>query len=199
MCRAPLLTQPLAGAECWGLTCLGEGDGPRMRCRSEAAMSRLQWNNRRPQYWIRLNPEAPANALQGEVTSAASGIEEELESMGVSFEPSRRARGGGRGRQPELWGPRHAGQQRLRRDDANPAHPEICRRVPGLFFRVTRGLQKAMPLVIGGRMSVQDESAGLVALMADPQPGDVILDACAAPGGELPLALPWSGPPPDSS
>lgn len=33
-------------------------------------------------------------------------------------------------------------------------------------------------------MQVQDEAAGLVVSMLDPQPGDHILDACAAPGGK---------------
>lgn len=31
---------------------------------------------------------------------------------------------------------------------------------------------------------VQDEAAGLVVAMLDPQPGEAILDACAAPGGK---------------
>lgn len=33
-------------------------------------------------------------------------------------------------------------------------------------------------------LQVQDESAGLVVLLLDPQPGERILDACAAPGGK---------------
>jgi 16S rRNA (cytosine967-C5)-methyltransferase len=31
---------------------------------------------------------------------------------------------------------------------------------------------------------VQDEAAGLVISLLDPQPGETILDACAAPGGK---------------
>jgi 16S rRNA methyltransferase RsmB/F len=31
---------------------------------------------------------------------------------------------------------------------------------------------------------VQDEAAGLVVALLDPQPGESILDACAAPGGK---------------
>lgn len=31
---------------------------------------------------------------------------------------------------------------------------------------------------------MQDEAAGLVVALLDPQPGDKILDACAAPGGK---------------
>lgn len=35
-----------------------------------------------------------------------------------------------------------------------------------------------------GRLSVQDEAAALVVCLLDPQPGETILDACAAPGGK---------------
>lgn len=35
-----------------------------------------------------------------------------------------------------------------------------------------------------GQLSVQDEAAQLAALLLDPQPGEQILDACAAPGGK---------------
>ena len=31
---------------------------------------------------------------------------------------------------------------------------------------------------------MQDEAAGLVVALLDPQPGEAILDACAAPGGK---------------
>lgn len=33
-------------------------------------------------------------------------------------------------------------------------------------------------------LQVQDEAAGLVVALLDPQPGESILDACAAPGGK---------------
>ena len=33
-------------------------------------------------------------------------------------------------------------------------------------------------------MQVQDESAGMVVALLDPQPGERVLDACAAPGGK---------------
>jgi 16S rRNA (cytosine967-C5)-methyltransferase len=39
-------------------------------------------------------------------------------------------------------------------------------------------------LVSHGRVVIQDESAGLVTLVLDPQPGEIILDLCAAPGGK---------------
>lgn len=35
-----------------------------------------------------------------------------------------------------------------------------------------------------GQVYVQDESAGLVVALLDPQPGERLLDCCAAPGGE---------------
>ena len=31
---------------------------------------------------------------------------------------------------------------------------------------------------------MQDEAAGLVVALLDPQPGEAVLDACAAPGGK---------------
>jgi len=36
-----------------------------------------------------------------------------------------------------------------------------------------------------GSCAVQDESAGIVVQAVNPQPGEVIVDACAAPGGKL--------------
>ena len=39
-------------------------------------------------------------------------------------------------------------------------------------------------LLDDGRVAVQDESAGLVVQLLDPQPGDTVLDGCAAPGGK---------------
>jgi 16S rRNA (cytosine967-C5)-methyltransferase len=50
-------------------------------------------------------------------------------------------------------------------------------------------LKRLQPLVQGdlldgGHVAVQDESAGLVVQLLDPQPGETILDGCAAPGGK---------------
>ena len=50
-------------------------------------------------------------------------------------------------------------------------------------------LKRLQPLVQGdllddGHVAVQDESAGLVVQLLDPQPGDTIVDGCAAPGGK---------------
>ncbi len=43
-------------------------------------------------------------------------------------------------------------------------------------------------------VQVQDEAAGMVVTMLDPQPGESVLDACAAPGGKtLFAAARWVG------
>jgi 16S rRNA (cytosine967-C5)-methyltransferase len=39
-------------------------------------------------------------------------------------------------------------------------------------------------LLRNGSCAVQDESAGLVVGVVDPQPGDTVIDCCAAPGGK---------------
>ncbi len=53
------------------------------------------------------------------------------------------------------------------------------------FVRVQR-LQPilAAGLVADGTFVVQDESAGLIVRLLDPQPGETVLDLCAAPGGK---------------
>lgn len=50
-------------------------------------------------------------------------------------------------------------------------------------------LKRLQPLVQNGlledgQVAVQDESAGLVVRLLDPQPGDMVIDGCAAPGGK---------------
>ncbi|XP_054819873.1 uncharacterized protein LOC129318899 isoform X3 [Prosopis cineraria] len=54
------------------------------------------------------------------------------------------------------------------------------------FVRIKTGLQVVMHagLLRKGLCSVQDESAGLVVSIVDPQPGEIIVDCCAAPGGK---------------
>ena len=39
-------------------------------------------------------------------------------------------------------------------------------------------------LISSGRCAVQDEAAGLVVRLLDPQPGETVLDVCSAPGGK---------------
>ena len=53
------------------------------------------------------------------------------------------------------------------------------------FVRV-RQLQPVLQagMLDEGHAAVQDEAAGLVVRLLDPQPGETILDACAAPGGK---------------
>ncbi|KAL4554091.1 hypothetical protein LXL04_037286 [Taraxacum kok-saghyz] len=54
------------------------------------------------------------------------------------------------------------------------------------FVRITTGMQSVLQdgLLKEGLCSVQDESAGLVISIVDPQPGETIIDCCAAPGGK---------------
>ncbi|KAL5736203.1 hypothetical protein ACOSQ2_030991 [Xanthoceras sorbifolium] len=54
------------------------------------------------------------------------------------------------------------------------------------FIRVKTGLQNVIQagLLKEGLCAVQDESAGLVVSVVDPQPGESIVDCCAAPGGK---------------
>ncbi|HJU04803.1 MAG TPA: transcription antitermination factor NusB, partial [Nitrospiraceae bacterium] len=47
-----------------------------------------------------------------------------------------------------------------------------------------RGLVADLPRFKEGEFYVEDEAAQLVAPILDPQPGDRVLDACAAPGGK---------------
>ena len=57
-----------------------------------------------------------------------------------------------------------------------------------LEWQLTGSLQIAYHLGVlysrSAGLQVQDEAAGLVVAMLDPQPGEAILDACAAPGGK---------------
>ncbi|KAI0511692.1 hypothetical protein KFK09_012324 [Dendrobium nobile] len=54
------------------------------------------------------------------------------------------------------------------------------------FVRLQTGMQAVIQagLLKDGFCSVQDESAGLVVSVVDPQPGETIIDCCAAPGGK---------------
>ncbi|KAF5461204.1 hypothetical protein F2P56_021022 [Juglans regia] len=54
------------------------------------------------------------------------------------------------------------------------------------FVRMKTGLQIVIQagLLRDGLCSVQDESAGMVVSVVDPQPGESIIDCCAAPGGK---------------
>lgn len=54
------------------------------------------------------------------------------------------------------------------------------------FVRITTGMQIVLQagLLKEGLCSVQDESAGMVVSIMDPQPGENVVDCCAAPGGK---------------
>ena len=58
--------------------------------------------------------------------------------------------------------------------------------LPASFVRVGSNMQALLgsEWMRSGGGQVQDESAGVVVAMLDPQPGQAILDACAAPGGK---------------
>ncbi|ANH22097.1 ribosomal RNA small subunit methyltransferase b [Heliomicrobium modesticaldum Ice1] len=50
-----------------------------------------------------------------------------------------------------------------------------------------------LPGFAEGLFTVQDESSMVVAPVVDPQPGEIVLDACAAPGGKTTHMAEWSG------
>ncbi|XP_037442110.1 probable ribosomal RNA small subunit methyltransferase B [Triticum dicoccoides] len=54
------------------------------------------------------------------------------------------------------------------------------------FVRIREGMQAVLQagLLKEGMCAVQDESAGFVVSVVDPQPGETIMDCCAAPGGK---------------
>ena len=51
-------------------------------------------------------------------------------------------------------------------------------------FRVRRGAPTSLPGFREGRFTVQDEASSYVVDVLDPGPGEVVLDACAGPGGK---------------
>lgn len=60
------------------------------------------------------------------------------------------------------------------------AHPWLT----GCFEVTGTGDMARLPAFAEGRCTVQDAAARLAAVTADPQPGDRVLDVCAAPGGK---------------
>ncbi|MDH5368650.1 MAG: 16S rRNA (cytosine(967)-C(5))-methyltransferase RsmB [Gammaproteobacteria bacterium] len=55
---------------------------------------------------------------------------------------------------------------------------------PDAIYLKTPVQVNLLPLFAEGKVSVQDEAAQLAAILLNPQKGDHILDACAAPGGK---------------
>lgn len=70
------------------------------------------------------------------------------------------------------------------------AQAEPSEYLPHEFVRVRAGMQAIVssPWMAAGQVQVQDEAAGMVVAMLDPQPGETLLDACAAPGGKTMFA-----------
>ncbi|MEA5592895.1 16S rRNA (cytosine(967)-C(5))-methyltransferase [Rivularia sp. UHCC 0363] len=64
----------------------------------------------------------------------------------------------------------------------------LCERIPNLPYALRllskSGAIKNLPGFNEGWWTVQDSSAQLVSYLLNPQPGEVIIDACAAPGGK---------------
>lgn len=53
-------------------------------------------------------------------------------------------------------------------------------------FRIITGTKNITKLdeYVEGKISIQDEAAGLSSFLLNPSPGDIVLDACSAPGGK---------------
>ncbi len=58
------------------------------------------------------------------------------------------------------------------------------RLLDGYFRLDTSSIGQIQSLLDGGRITVQDESAGLAVALLAPEPGERVLDLCAAPGGK---------------
>jgi 16S rRNA (cytosine967-C5)-methyltransferase len=61
---------------------------------------------------------------------------------------------------------------------------ELCAYSPVAIRIGVGGGSEASPAYAAGLFSLQGEASQLVSLLVDPQPGDRVLDACAAPGGK---------------
>jgi 16S rRNA (cytosine967-C5)-methyltransferase len=69
-----------------------------------------------------------------------------------------------------------------------------CRFAPDGLTLGRRGDPSADPAFRDGRMTVQDEASQLVVELLDPQPGERVLDACAAPGAKATAIAERVGP-----
>jgi 16S rRNA (cytosine967-C5)-methyltransferase len=80
----------------------------------------------------------------------------------------------------------HGGELGELLEELVPAFPDarVCRwaRYGAVLGR--RGNATALPSFLAGRFTVQDEASQLVVGLLDPQPGERVLDTCAAPGGK---------------
>ncbi|MCK5573049.1 MAG: 16S rRNA (cytosine(967)-C(5))-methyltransferase RsmB, partial [Bacteroidetes bacterium] len=109
------------------------------------------------------------------------------------------------------WVARFGADEAAKLLQANNERPSLCLRIntlkiePGLFLKQLEQLQISytgsshidyfvkvkglarigqMELFRKGMFTIQDESAALPGILLDPQPGDRVLDLCAAPGGK---------------
>ena len=57
--------------------------------------------------------------------------------------------------------------------------------ISGYYRLPTASIHQLQPFLDRGQITVQDESAGMVVELMAPEPGERILDLCAAPGGKL--------------
>jgi 16S rRNA (cytosine967-C5)-methyltransferase len=69
-------------------------------------------------------------------------------------------------------------------EELREAFPEVhrCKLAPDGLVLGHRGNPASRPAFLEGRFTVQDEASQLVVCLLDPQPGDRVLDTCAAPG-----------------
>jgi 16S rRNA (cytosine967-C5)-methyltransferase len=64
-------------------------------------------------------------------------------------------------------------------------HYEPSTFLDGYYRLSTSALFQLQPLLEAGEITVQDESAGMAVELMAPEPGERVLDLCAAPGGKL--------------
>jgi 16S rRNA (cytosine967-C5)-methyltransferase len=70
----------------------------------------------------------------------------------------------------------------------------VCRYASDGIVLGRKGNPVRDPAFLDGRFSVQDEASQLVVALLDPQPGERILDVCAAPGGKTSAIAERVGP-----
>jgi 16S rRNA (cytosine967-C5)-methyltransferase len=64
-------------------------------------------------------------------------------------------------------------------------HYEPSVLIDGYYRLSTSALFQLHPLLESGQVTIQDESAGMAVELMAPEPGERVLDLCAAPGGKL--------------